>query len=200
MATTHIAFVLDRSGSMGSIRRETVDVFNQQLEKARGSTDRVTLVTFSFTPDVPRFIGVNDKLAVEDYVPAGGTALYDAIGETVTMLQAVEQSDPDTSYLVIIITDGEENASTKYGRDSLSSLIKELQATDKWTFAYLGTKQDIFTINQTLGIPLGNATQFARDTVADVYRTSNIMASGVACYNDARGRGATCSVNFFSNQ
>lgn len=194
---THVAFVLDRSGSMQNIREETVTVVNQQLEKVSEVADRVTLVTFSTEVDAPRFIGAKEPLQTEDYKPLGWTALYDAIGDTITMLQQVEQQDEDTAFLVVVITDGQENMSKRFNRSRLASLIKELQDSKKWTFVYLGTKQDLFRIEQELNIPFGNVETFDRDTVADVYTNSPKFAAGLSSYNTMRGTGGSSMSNFF---
>jgi uncharacterized protein YegL len=199
MATTHVAIVLDRSGSMAPIAAETVTVINEQLEKLGNEklTDKVTLVTFSTTVDAPHLLNTSDRFSAEDFKPAGWTALYDAIGETITNLQTLEQTDPDTAFLVIIITDGAENMSKNFNQTRLAGLIKELQDSKKWTFVYLGTKADLFTVEQTLNIPFGNVETFDTATAQEVLLNSPKMVSGTVLYNAARTEGRTCSVNYF---
>lgn len=200
MTTTHVAFVLDRSGSMANIRKETVSVINEQLAKikADGLADNVTLVTFSTEVDGPLLIDASTVLTENDYNPSGWTALYDAIGSTVMGMQKLEQSDPDTSFLVIIITDGAENMSKKFSKARTAELIKELQDSKKWTFVYLGTKQDLFSIENDLNIPFGNVEIFARNTAEEIRYTSHILSANTTSYIDERKLGSTHSTNFFN--
>lgn len=196
----HIAVVLDRSGSMNKIREETISGFNEQLKTFRdngdGQDNRVTLVTFGTTPDEPRFFPVDEELTEEDYTPRGWTSLYDAIGDTVTMLQAVEEEqDADTAFLVIIITDGQENHSKRFNRHQVAGMIKELEEAGNWTFTYLGANHNVFATTASLNIAEGNSKVF--QSVSDGVTVSNheLSASNVK-YLKHRGTGGQSMRNF----
>ena len=137
-------FLLDRSGSMQSCYQETLDGMNAFIESQRefGGTmtlclfDTVCTTLYEKTPmaKVP-------LLTPNEYVLGGGTALHDAIGEVLRM------SLGDTA-MVIILTDGEENASSTY----TAAHVKDLIELKPWTFVYLGANQDSVLNAQRLGI------------------------------------------------
>ena len=115
----HIAIVLDRSGSMHSIREATVKAFNKQVETLHKENKedidtRVSLITFSKFVDEPVFFDTSlkdlKKITCENYVPYSATALNDSIGTTAFRLMDLEDYE-ETKFLMISITDGDENAS-----------------------------------------------------------------------------------------
>jgi len=145
---TLVAVVLDESGSMYNIADETRGTFNQYFDDIE-RTDAETLVTVAefsgrSVTDKVRFLckstNVKDMpyLDENNYRPGGDTPLLDAIGETI---RAVENEKVDR-FLLVILTDGFENASKEFTKDSIQKLIKEKEATDKWTVVYLGAGLD----------------------------------------------------------
>ena len=113
---------------------------------------------------------VYEKMPIEDvppltFVPRGSTALYDAIGKVLKM-------DLTGDVMVAILTDGEENASTKYTADHIRDLIE----MKPWTFVYIGANQDVILNSSRLGIRKSIAYD-TRET-PEVFRTlSNTMSS-----------------------
>lgn len=143
---TYIAFVLDKSSSMTPLKDSTISAFNEQLDEHRksgflGGETTLSLVQFSGTVEETFFnIPVNEiegSLDANQYIPNGSTALYDAIGYTINKLQRFDEPG-DVGFLVIVLSDGANNASKKYDQNQIASLKKELEDTGRWTFQYIG--------------------------------------------------------------
>lgn len=195
---TRIAIILDRSSSMGSMKDEARDVFNKQVETIQqgqaGVDTKVSLVTFSTTVDEPmiwnRPVSEIRPLADADYQPSGMTALYDAIGSTIDKLQELpEASNDDTSFLLIIITDGDENNSHKYEPKQVASKLKELQETDRWTITYLGSNQDLTKVQADLGLRSANMLSYDSSSQQGMRNLSNAAVGGTAMFMSARSDG-----------
>ena len=137
-------FLLDRSGSMESCIDDTIEGFNTFVESQKEFGGTMTLCLFDH-----EFNTVYEKVPIDQvnpltrdtYVPRGGTALHDAMGQVLKM----NMSD---DVMVIILTDGEENSSSKY----TAAHVKDLVDTKSWKFVYLGANQDAVLTAQGLGI------------------------------------------------
>lgn len=201
-----IAIILDRSGSMATIRTETVDAFNEQVKAIKASSKdmdtKVSLVTFASEKDEPLIWNKATrnlkKLELKDYIPNGMTAMYDAVGFTINEFKQLKEfNDKNTSFLIVIISDGEENNSKAYRSADIAELVKELTATQKWTFTYLGANQDLSKVSQNLGLSLGNTMSFVASS-AGVAAGSAINASATTTYLNTRSTGATYTSNFYT--
>lgn len=204
--TNHIAFVVDRSGSMEDIRGQVVRVFNNQLKtvqknaKSAGQDSFVSTFMFASTVDTPRdFItpaAALPKLTRGEYDPTGGTALLDAVGTAITRLQKVKgASHKDTSFLVVVITDGEENSSRKF-KKSLKGLIQTVQKTGRWSLAFLVPPGSEGTLAR-FGIPKGNITAWdATDKGAKVMDEK--LSAGLSTFYKARASGQKAVSAFFT--
>lgn len=164
---THVAIVLDRSGSMASCRAETINGFNEQVQKITGKTKTdgtadttlITLVLFNHEVEFVHFVSPVDSLreiTAEQYVPNGSTAMLDAVGLTLTRFEREVEDDEQTRYLVIIITDGEENDSKEFTYERIAEMIQKRQQTGRWTFSYMGANQDLSDLSKRLNIPKSN--------------------------------------------
>ena len=148
---TLISVILDCSGSMGSVHEPTIKGFNSFLLEQRQAKDGgralMSLTQFDDQYEV-NFIGepienVPD-LDTASYVPRGSTALNDAIGRTIHELEAWTAARAwKERVLVLIITDGQENASREYSLAAIRALI-ERKENDGWNFVYMGANQDSF--------------------------------------------------------
>lgn len=202
---TRIAILLDSSGSMSSIQREAVDMFNEQvraIKKGAAEVDtRVTLATFASNANTPVFFNTDvanlKELDYNQYVPEGGTAMYDSIGNTIETLKALpESSDENTSFLMVIISDGQENASKKYNASRIAELVKGLQDGKRWTFSYLGANQDLTKVSQQLGFHMGNMQVFASNS-AGTREASLVNTVSTSNYMNMRTRGVKGVTNFY---
>ena len=142
--------IIDESGSMQSIKKETIDSVNETIQTIRGAQRKheeqehlVTLVTFNDdVKSVYECVPVNEvkELTAENYCPDCCTALYDAMGMSLNVLRK-SVAEVDT-VLVTIVTDGYENASREYDGKAIKALVDELKAKG-WVFAYIGANHDV---------------------------------------------------------
>jgi hypothetical protein len=206
----YVAIVLDESGSMSSIRNEVIGAFNQQVETIKAnSADMETLVSLvKFDTDVSKPVLWNKPdsdlhpISEKDYVPRGMTALNDAIATTISGLQKVnDKDDPLTSFLMIIITDGEENNSKEYpGRynKEIKKMITDVQNTNRWTVTFMGANQNIDEVSKNLNIDRGNAIGFAANS-AGMKKASLTVTKGLTSYYSSRRSGETSIKSFYDN-
>ncbi len=202
----HIAFVIDRSGSMQHLRQNVVDAFNEQVKTIKQNAVAADQETYVHVYDFNGSVNALQRgafhetvkfMTLSDYYPAGGTALVDAIGTAIDDLKKVKDADDkNTSFLVFVITDGEENSSHRYnGR--LASMISEVQKTDRWSLVGLvppGGRQAL----ALYGVPLGNVQEWEA-TKQGVQTFSKNLSVGTQAYYQNRSLGATKSVNFFTD-
>ncbi len=155
--------ILDKSGSMGSIREAAVSGFNETLAGIRKAQETfaetqdhyVSLVAFcscemkELYDKVP--VAEARSLEMADYQPCCCTPLYDAMGFTLTKMQKHVQDVKDALVVVTIITDGLENASKEYSGSTVKKLVEELKGKG-WSFTYMGANQDAVEVAFTLSI------------------------------------------------
>jgi len=147
-----VACVLDRSGSMQSIKNDTIGGFNAFLEeqKKAGASVKMTLTVFSdrvaFMFDAVDIANV-PALTPSTYIPNGMTALYDAIGKTIrhieTRFAAIPEAIRPTKVIMAIVTDGEENNSETFTSDIVRELI-QAKTSIGWAFVFIGANQDAY--------------------------------------------------------
>lgn len=156
--------VLDKSGSMNSLREEAVNGCNETLRTIResnvttdsGSLEQfVTLVLFNTSriEYIYQNTPVQDvsDLTLNKYRPSGGTPLYDTLGDALTKLQKQVGDECDYNVLVTIITDGQENASHEYSYLAIKNLIISLK-DEGWVFTYIGADHDVEQVAFELNI------------------------------------------------
>ena len=156
---TYYHLILDRSGSMSSCIEQTINGVNQQILRIRELAARfpeqelfasLTLFNHQITPAWLRKRPEDLKeIGFSDYRPDGWTALLDAVGVTLNELQDTigqEVERDEATVVVVIITDGYENSSKRFTHSQVSSLIRELEITGRWTFSYLGATFDAVDI------------------------------------------------------
>lgn len=150
---THISIILDRSGSMASIRDDTIGGFNAFLDEQERVSGSATLTLVQFDTQNPyeiifQFEQISEvpHLTHSTYVPRAGTPLYDAIGKGIvdldTQLINLKGSEKPSQIVFVIITDGYENSSTEYTKQQILDLIKQKQDREDWQFVYLGAEID----------------------------------------------------------
>jgi uncharacterized protein YegL len=188
---TYYQLILDRSGSMSSCIEETVTGVNSQIvqirELAKQFPEQELLTSFNlFNHNLTTVwdrLGSTEikELSYPDFNPDGNTALLDAIGLTIRHLQDTigeEVARDEASVVVVIFTDGYENASTQFKLKQISSLIKELELTGRWSFSYIGATLDAIEIAITLNIKRSNSRHFdVRDSAMEHNRVSGSMRS-----------------------
>lgn len=166
---THIAMVLDRSGSMDSCRAATISAVNKYLHEARGDAnmkeaDFSLLIFDSQSIDEIRSgvpVSIKD-ISAEDYTPRGGTPLYDAIGRGIDGLDKKLAGAGTGKAILVIVTDGQENSSRRYNHAAISELIKARQAAG-WLIVFLGAGLDAASQGLALGVHAGATASIAMD-------------------------------------
>jgi len=164
---THIICVLDRSGSMSSIMADSIGGFNTFLKTQKELPDEAT-ITIALFDDKHEMLYDNvdikkaEELTNKVWYPRGCTALYDAIGKTINAEKANFAklgNEKPSKVLVVVVTDGAENASKEYNLDAIKKLIAECEKDD-WNFMYLAANQDAFSVSQSFGISYGNTLNY----------------------------------------
>lgn len=200
-----IAILLDRSSSMGSIRKEAVEMFNQQIVAIRKNNKRmdttVSLFTFSTVADEPavfnRPLKEMKKLKYQDYNPSGSTAMYDSMGLAIDKLTSLpEMTDPNCSFLMIVVTDGEENASRLFNGQRIADRIQLLQKTGKWTFTFCGANIDVEKMGSQLNLHRGNVMSYQASSVGTAFMSAS-NASGMEGFLRSRACGASAVQSFY---
>ena len=164
METKHlkIVFIIDESGSMQGSNSDVIGGFNSFIEKQKTENKgKITVSLYKFNNLVTQVISNKPAAKVrnltnEDYTPSGFTALYDAIGqaihETDKQLSAkLEKQRPD-KVIVVIITDGQENASKEFSAKAIKSAISTHEELLNWSFIFLGSGLDNFQDTEVMGI------------------------------------------------
>jgi len=175
---THIAIVLDRSGSMWKTKDSTVRGYNEQVQQIKeDSQDEnhdifASLVTFNGNVTEHLWNVPADKLEEAneaDFIPTGGTAMRDAIGHTVKkLLETTDSNNENVSYLICVISDGEENSSKHFDKDHLRELLESVQNTGRWTINYMGCdEQYLRKVAKETAVPVSNCAIWANDTSAN---------------------------------
>ena len=179
LVETHYLLILDKSGSMGSLRQETINNFNEQVQTIKKLEATypdqkyfISLITFSDSMeevmiDIPA--SEVKELTLEDYVTGGMTALFHAMGQGISKLKdkmtaLMMDSSKIVSSVIVIMTDGEENHSFffffKWTSDRLKPMIESLNKDERWTISFLGANQDAILTSSQIGINVGNTLNY----------------------------------------
>lgn len=206
MEKAYIAIVLDKSGSMNIARDQTISGFNEQVQTIKANLDPnietiVSLITFNSNV-APLFLNKSavdlEEIDATQYIPNGGTALFDAIGFTIDTFEGSDgAADPTTSFLAIVISDGEENSSTTYFGDKLASKIKELEESGRWTFTYMGAVNPQ-KFAASLNIAKGNIAGFSAANAQGFSDAYASVSNGTQLYMASRSAGVRSVNNFYA--
>jgi uncharacterized protein YegL len=167
---THIAVVLDKSGSMGSVKTDTIGEFNNFLKEQKEATGEatMTLVTFNDkTSVINDFSPIKEMtgLTEESYRPDGYTALHDAVGLTINSvgkrLAEMDETKRPSSVLFIVITDGHENRSTEFKANQIKEMIDHQKGVYNWEFVFMGANQDAVLTGGTLGVKASSSMTYS---------------------------------------
>ena len=193
-----IAVVLDRSGSMESVRTDTIGGFNSFLSDQKANVVgevKLSLAQFADFYEVVhdgRPLNEIPPLSRETYVPRGMTALFDAIGKTINImgdrLAKTPEEERPSLVIFVILTDGQENSSKEFKLDRVKNLIKHQTEKYNWQFVFLGEDQNAFQA-ETLGVRGANTFTYNSVDTMDTYTT---LSTGI---NSVRGMMATCAAD-----
>lgn len=164
-----ITLVLDRSGSMESIRADTIGGVNRFLEDQKTCSGEAVFSLHQFdtqheTVHVGKPIKDVPALTHETFVPRGGTALLDAIGRSINgagaRLSAMPEHERPGKVLFVVVTDGEENSSKEFSQAKIREMIKAQTEIYKWEFIYLGANQDAFKVGEAMAFTSANIANY----------------------------------------
>ena len=170
---TEIVFILDRSGSMSGLEKDTIGGFNSLVEKQKNEEGiaLISTVLFDNHSEV-----LHDRIPVDkiqpmtdkDYFVRGSTALLDAVGGAIHHIGNVhkyarEEDRPDKT-LFIITTDGMENASRRYNYEKVKAMINNQKEKYGWEFLFLGANIDAVTTASMFGIERDKAVDYKNDS------------------------------------
>lgn len=198
-----IALVIDASSSMGGFRNDVPRVVNEQVAEIKKNAAKLgqptSLTIYSFADTVTPLGHYEDVFSFrsfDGYWPSGNTALFDAVGLAIGDFQRSPfVNDPNTSFLIIAVTDGEENRSRSFSQSSLAALMRDVERTDRWTFAFSVPRGGRRTL-RGFGIPDGNIQEWEQ-TRQGLETMSNATVSGLGSYYTARSTGQRRVSNFF---
>lgn len=167
-----LVLVLDKSGSMYGLESDTIGGYNAMIakEKDLDVDTKVTTVLFNNKVDI-----LSD-MTTKDYRVGGSTALLDAVGNTIAKISDTPGiSDKDHKVIFVIITDGQENASTEYSKATIQKMISDKKAQG-WDFIFLGANIDAASEAQNLGIDADHAVKY-RNTSTGVQKNFAAIAA-----------------------
>ncbi len=175
--------IIDKSGSMQSKIDMAISGFNEFLmeqKKVEGKALVSTVLFSSYNKERTLYEDIDIEgckyLDKDTYTTDGMTALYDAIGKTINheidKLGNLPLEERPEKILCVILTDGEENSSRNFTKDSIKKLINEMKEDFKWEFIFLAANEEASTQAETMGISKGNSYAFTNDAegLKDAYR------------------------------
>jgi len=184
---TEMVFILDRSGSMQSLTDDTIGGFNSMIENQKNEEGDAFVTTVLFDDKyelLHNHVNIHDN---KEYFARGCTALLDAIGKTInsigSRLSGTPEDERPDKVIFVIITDGMENASREFNKNTVKEMIEHQQDKYSWTFMFLGANMDAVGEAASLGIN----TDFAKTYTANSIGTQSVYTSMSKAMSCARG-------------
>lgn len=171
---TELVFILDRSGSMGGLETDTIGGYNSMLTKQQAVEGECLMTTVLFDD---RYELLHDRIDIRavspittrEYYVRGSTALLDAVGKTVRKIENAQRHTAEDfraeRVMVVIITDGYENASREYTLPHVKALIEQHKENDQWEFIFLGANIDAIEAAGRFGIQADHAQNYHSDSI-----------------------------------
>lgn len=197
-AKTQITMILDRSGSMESIREDVIGGFNAFIQEQKAEPGEVIVTLVQFDGQAPYDI-IYDRQPIEKietlttkvYQPRGSTPLLDAMGRGILTLAAQlaneETAQKTEKVLFMTITDGMENASREFTQKQVQDLIKEKTEKDGWQFVYLSADLSAIREAEHLGVDR-KRTQHFEKSQGGVAKAFAVVARKSVSYRQERSK------------
>lgn len=187
---TEIVFILDKSGSMEGLEKDTIGGYNAFLEKQKKLEGEafVSTVLFSNKNEV-----IHDRVSIKDVEPltdeqysvGGCTALLDAIGGAIHHIGNIHKyarnEDVPEKTIFVITTDGQENSSREYDYRKIKHMIERQQKRFSWEFLFLGANIDAAGEAERLGINEDRAVRYECDG-AGISLNFSVLSKAVGCF------------------
>ena len=186
---TAMLLVIDRSGSMAGIRDDMVGGLTTMLAEQAAEPGLLTVDIVTFDTEIETQCSLADpKNVTISLEPRGASALFDAIGQSVTgfgrVLAALPEHARPETVQVVVVTDGDENSSREFGLEAVRTLVTRQKEQYNWDFMFLGANQDAVLSGERLGFDAGSSMTFMASTDA----VSNMSASMGRYVKDVRGK------------
>lgn len=171
---TEMVFILDRSGSMQGLEKDTIGGFNGMIEKQKNVEGEALISTVLFDHES---VVLHDRVNIreirpmtdKDYTVRGCTALLDAIGGAIHHIGNIHKyarnEDVPEKTVFVIITDGMENASKHYTSEQVKQMIERQKTKYGWEFLFLGANIDAVETAKQFGIGKERAVSYRSDSV-----------------------------------
>ena len=169
---TELVFILDRSGSMSGLEKDTIGGFNSMIEKQKREEGEALVSTVLFDSES---VVIHDRLPLgrvprmteKEYFTRGCTALLDAVGGAIHHIGNIHKyarkEDVPEKTMFIITTDGYENASRRYDYEKVRKMIEQQKSRHGWEFLFLGANIDAAAEAKRFGIGEDRAVNYKRD-------------------------------------
>lgn len=189
---TELVFILDKSSSMHGLETDTIGGYNSMLEKQKAVDGEAFITTVLFDHSYQLLhdrinIKAVSAITEKEYRVGGNTALIDAIGRTINKIANAQKNTAEDyraeKVMFVIITDGEENASSEFSAEKVKELIECQRSQYGWEFIFLGANIDAVEAAGRYGIAKDRAQSYHSDSdgTALNYR---VVGETVACYRE----------------
>ncbi len=207
--SVEISVVLDRSGSMQERKSDTIGGFNAFLDEQQKLPGACTVSLYQFDD---KYEPVYENVTVDkaprlndtNYVPRGNTALLDAVGRTINAVGArlgsLPEEDRPEKILMVIQTDGHENASREFDNAKIKEMIDHQREVYQWQFIFLGADENAFAVGASIGIARNQTLSYSPQNMAgtmsavsgyaEAYRSSSKGASLQTGFTDQERKSA----------
>lgn len=171
---SEIVFLLDRSGSMSGLEKDTIGGFNAMIEKQKKEEGKALISTILFDHEMKVLhdrVKVQDvkPISEKDYQVRGCTALLDAMGGAIHHIGNVHKyarnEDVPEHTIFVITTDGMENASSYYSSSKVRTMVERQKEKYGWEFLFLGANMDAIAAAKDFGIEEDKAVEYRSDDI-----------------------------------
>ncbi len=188
---TELVFILDRSGSMNGMEKDTIGGFNSMIQKQKQLDGQAYVTTVLFNDHNKT---IHDRidlkevkpLTEKDYHVSGCTALLDAIGTTINHIEKIHKyirkEDVPENTIIAITTDGYENASKCFTSQAIKELI-EKKKKDGWQFIFMAANIDAVETAASFGIDKDHSANYYQDSYGTdlSYGSMNKFVTNLRC-------------------
>ncbi len=191
---TEMVFILDRSGSMSGLERDTIGGYNALLEKQKKEPGEAVITTVLFDD---RYELLHDRINLrgiapitdKEYYVRGNTALLDAVGKTIHKIGNAQKHTAEEERAVhvmfVITTDGMENASREFDYEKVRKMIEHQKSKYGWEFIFLGANIDAVATAESFGISKERATNYFADS-AGTSLNYEVISETMSCVRASR--------------
>ena len=189
---TELVFILDKSGSMSGLEKDTIGGYNSMLAKQKNVQGDCHITTVLFDNN---FELLHDRIDIraispiteKEYQVGGSTALLDAIGSTIHKISNAQKHTAEEyraeKVMFVIITDGEENSSREYSVEKVRAQIERQKSKYNWEFIFLGANIDAVHTAEQFGIDEDRAMDYIADSEGTNLNFS-VMSAVVSEYRE----------------